>query len=98
MDPILVLWVYIALLVVGGIIGFLKAKSKVSLQASLIAAVALILHPLGILRATVYPDIIITMLLLFFGIRFAKTKKFMPAGLMAIASLVAIVLRNLHTF
>jgi uncharacterized membrane protein (UPF0136 family) len=94
MDPVLVLWIYIALLVAGGIIGFLKAKSKISLIASLVFAALLILHPLGLIPHERYPDLLITVLLVFFGIRFGKTGRFMPAGLMAILSIVAILLRN----
>jgi uncharacterized membrane protein (UPF0136 family) len=40
------------------------------------------------------PDLIILFLLLFFGLRFIKGRKFMPAGLMSIASLLALVLRQ----
>ncbi len=38
-----VLWVYIILLLVGGLIGFLKAKSKVSLVTSAVFAAVLVL-------------------------------------------------------
>ena len=41
-----VLWVYIVLLLVGGLIGFLKAKSKVSLISSTVFAAILILTTL----------------------------------------------------
>jgi uncharacterized membrane protein (UPF0136 family) len=36
---------------------------------------------------------LIAILLIFFGIKFIKGKKFMPAGLMCLASIVALVLR-----
>ena len=38
-----VLWVYIVLLLVGGLIGFFKAKSKVSLISSSVFAAVLVL-------------------------------------------------------
>jgi uncharacterized membrane protein (UPF0136 family) len=38
-----VLWVYIVLLLVGGLIGFFKAKSKVSLITSAVFAAVLVL-------------------------------------------------------
>ena len=38
-----VLWIYIVLLLVGGLIGFLKAGSKVSLISSSVFAAALVL-------------------------------------------------------
>ena len=41
-----VLWIYIVLLLVGGLIGFLKAKSKVSLITSAVFAALLILTTL----------------------------------------------------
>ena len=43
MNPHTVLWIYIVLLLVGGLIGFLKAGSKVSLITSAVSAAALIL-------------------------------------------------------
>jgi len=44
----LVLWIYIVLLVVGGLIGFLKAKSKVSLIMSAIFAALLAMCASGV--------------------------------------------------
>jgi uncharacterized membrane protein (UPF0136 family) len=38
-----VLWIYIVLLLVGGLIGFFKAKSKVSLISSSVFAAVLVL-------------------------------------------------------
>jgi len=38
-----VLWIYIVLLLIGGLIGFLKAKSKVSLITSAVFAAVLVL-------------------------------------------------------
>ena len=43
MNPHTVLWIYIVLLLVGGLIGFLKAGSKVSLITSAVSAAALVL-------------------------------------------------------
>ena len=40
------------------------------------------------------PDILILVLLIFFGMRFIKGRKFMPGGLMTIASLLALILRQ----
>ena len=107
-----ILWIYIALLVAGGLMGLLKAKSKMSLIMSLAFALPLALCALHILnfsydrRNTVngqttshlhfeLADILIFILLLFFGMRFVKGLKFMPAGLMSIASLLALVGRML---
>lgn len=92
--PIIVLWVYIVLLEAGGLVGFLKAGSKASLIASSVFAVPLILAALGILPAVV-ADGVLGVLLGYMGFKFAKSKKFMPSGLMAILSAVALVARFL---
>jgi len=90
--PIIVLWVYIVLLVAGGLVGFLKAGSKASLIASSAFALPLVLAALGIVPPLV-AEAVLGILLVFMGMKFAKSKKFMPSGLMAILSLVALALR-----
>ena len=95
MNDSTVLWVYIALLVVGGLIGFLKGKSKISLNLSLGFAVALAICNIGLLDAKVariIADVLMVILLVVFGMRLAKTKKFMPAGMMLVVTLVTLVL------
>jgi uncharacterized membrane protein (UPF0136 family) len=93
-----ILWIYIVLLVVGGLIGFLKAKSKVSLYMSCGFAAALIVCAIpNFLDAGFRTNLangLMAALLVVFGIRLAKTKKFMPAGLMLVATVVALALRN----
>lgn len=91
-----VLWVYIVLLVVGGLLGYLKGKSKVSLIMSVGFAVPLILCALGQITQPKLPDILMIALLIVFTIRLAKTKKFMPAGLMLVATLAALAIRNVN--
>jgi uncharacterized membrane protein (UPF0136 family) len=94
-----VLWVYIVLLLVGGLIGFLKAKSKVSLITSAVFAALLILTTLrGIFQpgfASGLANVILVLLLLVFAVRLAKTKKFMPSGLILGATVVVLALLNL---
>jgi len=92
-----VLWVYIVLLLVGGLLGYLKGKSKISLIMSVGFAVPLILCALGQITQPRLPDILMTVLLVVFAIRLARTKKFMPAGLMLLATLAALAVRNLSS-
>ena len=83
MNHIIVIWVYVALLEIGGVIGFLKAKSKASLIASSLFALPLILTGLHVLPEKAGLAVIVV-LLIYFGMKFAKGRKFMPAGLMTI--------------
>ncbi len=93
----IVLWVYIVLLVIGGLIGFFKAKSTISLVTSLIFALLLIIcaiHPIPIGGVQV-ADLLLLILLIVFGIRFIKKKKFMPSGLMTVVTLLALALHQI---
>lgn len=94
---ITVLWVYIALLLAGGLMGFIKAGSKISLIVSAIFAVLLALCALGILKPFYIADILVGLLLVVFGVRFAKGRKFMPSGLMlALSAAMLAVLLLVH--
>lgn len=94
-----VLWVYIVLLLIGGLIGFFKGKSKVSLILSSVFAAILILTTLrGIFErgfANNLANVALLVLLVVFAVRLAKTKKFMPAGMMIVATIAVLALRNL---
>jgi len=62
--------------------GFIKAKSKISLIVSSIFAALLALCNTAIIRPFYIADILVGLLLVVFGMRFAKGRKFMPSGLM----------------
>lgn len=70
--------------------GYVKAKSKASLIASLSFALPLILAALGYIPALI-ADIVLVILLIFFGKKYILSKNFMPAGLMAILSALALL-------
>ena len=91
-----VLWVYIVLLLLGGLMGFLKAGSKMSLIMSVCFAVILILCNIGVIPDPRVADLVLLFLLVFFAVRLTKSKKFMPNGMMSIITLAALVLRHVH--
>ena len=95
MNPNTVLWIYIVLLVAGGLFGFLKAGSKTSLIASASFAAALILCAIGVIFQPHVADIILAVLLVFFAMRLGKSKKFMPNGLMLVLTVATLALRHL---
>lgn len=95
MSPNTVLWIYIVLLVAGGLVGFLKAGSKASLIASVSFAAILALCAAGVVFQRGVADVVLAFLLVFFGFRLTKSKKFMPNGLMVVLTVVALVLRHI---
>lgn len=89
------LGIYAVLLAVGGVMGFVKARSHASLISGLLSAVfavvALVLSvqknafgvPLGMTLAIV--------LFVLFGYRYAiRNRNFMPSGMLAVVSLVVL--------
>ena len=93
-TPILV-YVYAALVMLGGIFGFVKAKSLPSLIMGEIGGLALIAagYALGHALAWGLPLALVLSagLLVFFSLRYSRTRAFMPGGLMAILSLLTLV-------
>jgi len=87
----ILLCVYIALLMAGGLMGFIKAGSKASLIASSIFALVLAIFAL-VPSAFPYYWIPMVVLLIFFVKRLAGSKKFMPNGMMTVLTILFLAL------
>lgn len=87
-------FIYGALSIVGGIIGFKQAGSKVSLISGAITGVLLVLAALGLMQAQgwglVLAIAVSALLVVVFVGRLVKTRKFMPAGLMVIVGVATL--------
>ena len=74
LRPDVILWIYIVLLVVGGLMGYLKAGSKVSLIVSAAAAAILVLCQIRVVFQPHMADIVLALLLVVFAWRLTKSK------------------------
>ena len=76
----------------GGFIGFVKSKSKASLIAGGISGALLLLSGglalIGVAAGGYIGFVVTLVLVVMFGMRLAKTKKFMPSGMMLAVSIV----------
>jgi uncharacterized membrane protein (UPF0136 family) len=91
-SSVIVLWVYIVLLLAGGLMGFLKAGSKISLITSAAFALPLALCATGVIPPFPIAPILLGLLALVFGVRYVKGKRFMPSGLMAVVTSIVLVI------
>ncbi|NJO39151.1 MAG: hypothetical protein HC769_08565 [Cyanobacteria bacterium CRU_2_1] len=86
---------YGILAIVGGVFGYAKAKSKPSLISGLASGILLVIGGIGQQQGTSWglwlSVIVAVVLIIVFAIRLAKTRKFMPAGLMLIAGIAALI-------
>ena len=90
----IIVWIYGALVLAGGVMGWVKAKSRASLISGIVFGGALLFVGYGI-RQGHSSDLTVAsgvagLLALIMELRFAKGKKFMPAGLMTVVSLVVL--------
>lgn len=96
MILVIVAIAYGILAIIGGIIGYTKAKSKVSLISGSASGGLLVLMGLLLQWGQTWGRwgaIAITALLIItFVIRLLKTRKFMPAGLMVITGLPTLII------
>jgi uncharacterized membrane protein (UPF0136 family) len=94
---------YGMLAIIGGIIGYFQANSQVSLLSGIISGSLLVfaayLQLQGQAWALILATCITAALVIFFALRLAKTRKFMPSGLMTIFGMLAltVMVRQLFT-
>lgn len=87
---------YGVLAIVGGIIGYRQAKSHVSLISGVASGILLILGGIVQLWEQTWglwlSAIVTFVLMVVFATRLAKTRKFMPAGLMLVSGTIALAI------
>ena len=92
----LIVLIYAILVIAGGVLGFVKAGSRPSLIGGLVGGLGLLTAGWGISKAQVWGlpvALALTLaLLVFFTVRYARTRAFMPGGLMAILSLFVLII------
>lgn len=93
-DKACIMWVYAALLLVGGFIGFLQANSWPSLFMGSIFAGILARYAYGIWQNELLSFKMtignLVFLFIFFGYRLYVTHKMMPAGMMMIITILVL--------
>ncbi|MBW4455211.1 MAG: hypothetical protein KME55_22260 [Nostoc indistinguendum CM1-VF10] len=91
---IIAAFAYGILAIAGGIIGYIQAKSKVSLISGSISGLLLVLAGYFQLQGqswgAILAVIVTAVLVVVFAFRLVKTRKFMPAGLMTILGMLAL--------
>jgi uncharacterized membrane protein (UPF0136 family) len=93
--PVLVLYIYGILLIIGGAMGYVKAKSVPSLVAGLVCGfIALLLGYRYAWHFAPYAAFILALVLIFMmGSRYLKTRKPMPALLIVVLSVVVAIVQ-----
>ena len=85
---------YGILAIIGGIIGYKKAGSKISLISGSVSGLLLIISGIiqimGMDWGLIFSTIITTILVITFIVRLVKTRKMMPSGLMIVTGIVAV--------
>ncbi|MCC5608909.1 hypothetical protein LC612_19495 [Nostoc sp. CHAB 5834] len=91
---IIAAFAYGILAIAGGIIGYIQARSKVSLLSGSISGLLLLLAAYFQLQGqswgSILAVIVTGVLVVVFAVRLVKTRKFMPAGLMTILGMLAL--------
>jgi len=89
-------WVYGVIMILGGIAGFVKVGSKASLISGVGFGLMLLVSGFGVWQGSqgclLAAEVIALLLVVLFAMRYAKKRRFMPAGMLAILSLMAAVI------
>jgi uncharacterized membrane protein (UPF0136 family) len=89
-------WVYAIVMILGGIGGFVRVGSKASLISGVGFGLVLLVSGFEVWRGSqvglLTAVVIALLLVVIFAMRYAKKRRFMPAGMLAILSLVAAVM------
>ena len=93
--PVLILYIYGILLILGGLIGYVKAKSVPSAVAGCVCGfLALLIGYNYTWHYAPYAALLLSLVLLvMMGRRFFNSRKVMPAGLIVILSLIVAVVQ-----
>ncbi len=91
--------IYGVMLILGGVMGFLKAHSKMSLITGVVSGLIVLLScKMNSKSSYLYVSAISLVLAGFFSFRFAHSHLFMPAGLMLILSTTTFCIVGLSWF
>ena len=86
---------YGILAIVGGILGYLKVQSKPSLISGIVSGALLVVGGIAAAQGASWgltlSTVVTIALIIVFALRLWKTRKFMPAGLMLVAGIVALL-------
>jgi uncharacterized membrane protein (UPF0136 family) len=87
--------IYGILVIIGGVMGYVKAKSRASITMGSISGILLVVCGVLMMRGMafgVYAALVISIFLgVILSFRFKGSRKFMPGGLMVVLSLIAVV-------
>lgn len=95
-----VVLIYGLLILIGGFMGHYKAASTPSLISGIVFGVLLLIASFGIFKKKIWGQwsalILAFVLDAFFTLRFAKTMKFFPSGVMSLISLCMVIILALR--
>ena len=90
-----IVWAYGVLMAVGGVIGYVKVRSKASLLSGVGFGLMLLASGYEVWRGSrkglAASAVMAALLMAIFAVRLVKTRRFMPAGVLALLSLAALI-------